>query len=130
MKIRKYSPIKDYEAVLKVIISEGEDWSCYSSNESKEKYKHALNNSITFVAIDDEELCGYSRSINDNGFYIHVCDLLVHKDHRGKEIGRKLMEILIDEYPDCEIFVMSDVDDYYQKLAYKKEGTIFKVKPS
>ncbi|MCF7832348.1 MAG: GNAT family N-acetyltransferase [Candidatus Marinimicrobia bacterium] len=127
MIIRKYNPTKDFEALMKVIISEGEDWSCYSSVASQEKYAKALENSITYLAFDDGKLCGYSRSFDDNGYCIHVCDLLVQRDHRGKAIGRQLMEILIEAYPDHDIYVMSDVDPYYEKLGYPKKGSIFQV---
>lgn len=37
-------------------------------------------------------LCGYSRSLDDFGEYIYVCDFLVMPAYRGKGIGRKLME--------------------------------------
>ena len=59
------------------------------------------------------------RSLIGGTMYF-IVDLLVHKDHRGKEIGRQLMEVLINEYPAYEIYVMSDVDPYYEKLGYKE----------
>ena len=127
VKIKKYHSTKDFDGLMNVIISEGEEWYCYSSPENRKKYAKALESSITYVAFDDGILCGYSRSLDDNGYCIHICDLLVHRDHRGKEIGRQLMEILIDDFPDHEVYVMSDVDPYYEKLGYKNEGTIFRV---
>ena len=128
MNIRRYNPSNDFNQLLDILISEGEEWSCYSSDTSQMKYAKALDNSITFVAIEDGNVCGYSRSIDDNGFCINVCDLLIHKIHRGTDIGRQLMEVLIDEYPGYEVYVMSDVDPYYEKLGYKNEGTLFRVR--
>lgn len=121
--IRKYHASKDYDALIKVIRSEGDEWKLYLIPQ----YKEALENSITYVAVQDNEICGYSRSMNDNDLFIWVIDLLVDKAYRGNSIGKKLMECVLKDYPEKEVLVLSDVDDYYSKLGYKKEGTIFKV---
>lgn len=78
----------------------------------------ALETSITYVAYQEDVLCGYSRSLNDFGEYIYVCDLLVMQAYRGKETGRKLMECIYRDYPDQVVYVMSDVDGYYEKVHY------------
>jgi len=123
IEIRRYDPLKDYDQVLAIIKSEGEEWKDYFVP----KYKVVLEQSIVYVAHIDKKLCGYSRSIDDFGLYIWVIDLLVDKKSRGNSIGRKLMECLLVDFPNQDVFVMSDVDEYYEKLGYKKEGTIFKV---
>ena len=123
IEIRAYDRLKDQDELLEIIKSEGEEWKGYFDP----KYQEALEHSITYVAYSEKKLCGYSRSINDHGLYIWVIDLLVDKGYRGNSIGKKLMECLLTNYPDQDVFVMSDVDGYYQKLGYKKEGSIFKV---
>ena len=45
-------------------------------------------------------------------------------------IGKKLMERTSSEFPNTDVYVLSDVDPYYTKLGYQKEGSIFKVKAS
>jgi GNAT superfamily N-acetyltransferase len=130
MIIRQYRKEYDEEKLMKLIENEGEEWSCYSAEEVAEKYRAALANSITYVAYDGDTLCGYSRSLNDCGFYIYVCDLLVMPEHRGKRIGRKLMECIYGDYPDQIVFAMADVDEYYKKQGYRREGSIFDVTDS
>ena len=124
IKTRKYDHLKDYDELLEIIKSEGEEWKDYFDP----KYEEVLEKSITYVAYSDKKLCGYSRSINDYGLYIWVIDLLVDKKYRGNSIGEKLMECLLADYPNQDVFVMSDIDEYYKKLGYRKEGSIFKVK--
>lgn len=123
-EIRLYEPVRDCENLLQLIQSEGQEWEDYLNP----KYRTSLERSITYVAVVEDELCGYLRSMNDPGFFVWVLDLLVHKDYRGHAIGRKLMERVSIDFPDQDVFVMSDVDPYYEKLGYEKEGTIFKVK--
>ena len=116
-KIRKYNPALDYENLIQLIQSEGEEWKAYLNPN----YRKALENSITYVAVVGEELCGYSRSLSDSGIFIWVIDLLVDKQYRGHSMGRKLMEQVLKDYPH------QDAYPYYKKLGYSKEGSIFKV---
>lgn len=127
MEIRKYDFILDYENLLGLIESEGKGWESYSSSKTRAKYRIALDESITYVAYEKDVLVGYSRSLDDCGFYIYVCDLLVSKEHRGHAIGKELIECLSSQFPEQTIYVMSDVDEYYKKLDYKKAGSIFEV---
>lgn len=124
LKIRKYNPNLDYENLMQLIQSEGEEWKDYLAPT----YRQALENAITYVALIDEELCGYSRSVSDSGIFVWVIDLLVDKNRRGMSIGKKLLECISTDYPGVDVYVMSDVDPYYEKLGYKKEGSIYKVK--
>ena len=126
MEIRKYKK-EDENKLMEIIKQEGKEWECYSKPNVQDKYKKALKYSITYVAYVDEELCGYSRSIDDSGFFVYVCDLLVSPKFRGKNIGRELMECIYKDYPDRIVYVMSDVDEYYKKQGYRKEGSVFEV---
>ena len=123
LKIRKYDPNSDYHNLMKLIQSEGEEWKDYLNPN----YRKALEDSITYVALIGEELCGYSRSLCDSGLFIWVIDLLVNKNRRGLSIGKKLMECIVTDYSNIDVFVVSDVDHYYEKLGYGKEGSVFKV---
>lgn len=123
--IRKYNRLTD-EVQLMQMIREEDGWD-YADESMADKYRKALESSVTYVAFQGDVLCGYSRSLDDCGFYIYVCDLLVRPDFRGKDIGRKLMECLYQDYPNQVVYVMSDVDDYYEKVDYKRIGSIFEV---
>jgi len=125
MEIRKYNKITDETKLMKMLEDE-EGWD-YANETLAEKYKVALETSITYVACQEDVLCGYSRSLNDFGEYIYVCDLLVMPAYRGKEIGRKLTECICNDYPNQVVYVMSDVDGYYEKVEYKRIGSIFEV---
>lgn len=129
MEIKNYT--KGHETKLfEMMRSEGEDWECYFGETAIEKYKQALENSITYVACEGEVLCGYARCRDDDGLGIYVYDLLVQKDDRGCSLGRKLMERVCADYPDAAVYVMSGVDGYYEKLGYHREGSIFLISSS
>ncbi len=127
MKIRTYNPETDFEGIISLMKAEGEEWSCYCSKENAEKYKLALAGSITYVAIEHNIIIGFSRSFKDFDFYMYISDLLVHKEFRGRDIGKELIGKVCDDFPNNTIFVMSDVDEYYKKLGFRYEGSIFEV---
>ena len=126
MQIRRYNK-EDADNVIGIVALEGEEWKAYYAPEHVDRFKSALEKSITYIACEGGALCGYSRAVDDNACGIIVCDLLVTPDHRGKNIGRQLMECISRDYPDKEVYVMSDVDVYYEKQGYKKVGSVFEV---
>jgi len=77
--------------------------------------------------IEDDKVCGFARCIGS--VVIYIDDLLVDKAYRGREFGRCLMERVCKDFPNKEIYVLSDVDAYYSKLGYEKAGTVFQIKP-
>ena len=121
--IRKYSKQHDEANVMQLIANE-DGWD-YANSDMAEQYKAALEQSVTYVAYFDNQICGYSRSLNDCGFYIYVCDLLVSPTYRGHSIGKQLMECIYAHYPNHVVYVMSGVDGYYEKVGYSKEGSIY-----
>ncbi len=114
MEIRRYNKLSDESKLMKMI--DNEDGWDYANENIAEKYKAALESSITYVAYQEDTLCGYSRSLNDFGEYIFVCDLLVMPAFRGKETGKKLMECIHKDYPHQVVYVMSDVDGIIRSL--------------
>lgn len=126
ISIRRYTT-NDEEQLFALLEREGEEWADYWQNNGRTKYKKALDSSETYLLFEENELCGYARCRNDDGFGMYVYDLLVDRLYRGKEYGRLLMEQAAKDFPDAETYVMSDVDAYYEKLGYEKEGTVFVV---
>ena len=127
IEIKAYAPA-DEAALFAMMREEGEDWRDYWGEDGCECYKKALEQSSTFVAYEGGQLAGYVRCREDFGFEIIVHDLLVCKPCRGKQIGRTLMDRVAAAFPGVPVYVMSDVDGYYEKQGYERIGSIFQVK--
>jgi len=124
MIIRRYSKV-DASLLFDMLKEEGDDWSDY--HEGYNKYIKALESSVSYVIYDGIILCGYVRCREDDGFGVYVYDLLVRKSFRGMNLGKMLIEQVCKNFPDQPVYIMSDADPYYEKLGYKKEGSIFEV---
>ena len=126
MEIRQYSKA-DETLIFDLLIDEGDDWIDYHGPAGRSKYIKALESSITYIAYDDNLVCGFVRCREDDGFGVYIYDLLVRKSYRGRQIGKGLMERVCQGFPNQPVYVMSDVDPYYERLGYKRVGSIFEV---
>ena len=128
LKLRRYEQ-SDEAALFDLIKSEGDAWDDYAGSVEKQaQYKNAVQNSITYVCCDGKAIAGFVRVKNDDGFGIYILDLLVNKAYRGNSYGKFLIEKICIDFPDSPVYALSDVDGYYEKLKYKKQGTIYTVK--
>ncbi len=127
--IRRYGPA-DEAPLFALLEAEGDDWAEYHGPAGRERYARALRSSLTYLLWDGAVVCGYARCREDDGFGVYVYDLLVHHAYRGRALGRALMERVRVDAGDQSVYVMSDVDPYYEKLGYPRAGTIFLVSGS
>ena len=109
---------------MNLIKEEGEDWEIYWGKTNTYKYRKSLEKSITYIALANGKICGYSRSLED-ALFIYVCDLLVNEKYRGNGLGLKLMKCIKKEYPNHSVYIMSGNDEYYNTIGCKKEGSIY-----
>ena len=128
LDVRRYEPA-DEAALFALLEAEGDDWAEYHGPAGRERYAAALRGGPTYLIWDGAVVCGYARCREDDGFGVYVYDLLVHHSYRGLGLGRALMERVCADAGDQTVYVMSDVDAYYEKLGYQRAGTIFVVAP-
>ncbi len=126
--VRRYDPA-DAAALRALLRDEGDDWAEYHGADGWPRYTRALASSVVYVAVDGPDVRGYARCREDDGFGVYVYDLLVAASHRGRHLGRRLMERACADFPDQPVYVMSDVDAYYTGLGYPREGSVFRVAP-
>ena len=128
MEIKPYSHA-DEARLFAMLRDAGSEWECYFGEKNIEKYRHALAKSLTYMACEGDEMCGYVCCRDDDGFGVYVYDLLVRSAYRGHSIGKMLIEQVCADHPHATVYVMSDVDGYYEKLGYRKIGSIFAILP-
>ena len=124
VEIYPYRPEHE-EPLLQMICGEGEEWAIYWREPNNWHYRRLLSDSITYVAMEDGQLCGYMRVLDDI-LNLYVCDLLVTEGNRGQGLGAALMSRLTDDYPDVPIYILSGNDEYYEHIGCVKEGSVYR----
>ncbi|MBC7290985.1 MAG: GNAT family N-acetyltransferase [Actinotalea sp.] len=127
MLIRPYDRVEDEASLFDMILQEGGGWSEYLGPSDRHRYATALASSTTYVAREDAVVCGYVRCRGDDGLGVYVHDLLVRRSHRGRHLGRALLDRVRADFGGQPVYVLSDVDAYYEGLGYPRAGSVFRV---
>ena len=123
-KICRYGKI--YEAELIALLTNEPDWVSFTCADRIDVFKRALLNSESYVCKIKGEVCGYLRALVD-GFGVYVSELYVAPSFRNKGCGRELLNELRRNHADQSVYVLSDEDRYYEKLGYKRVGSVFEL---
>jgi ribosomal protein S18 acetylase RimI-like enzyme len=109
-------------AVIHDFISNRSYWG---KGRTIEAVQRTIENSLCFGIYDgDEHLVGFARVVTDYTIFAHVMDVFVHEDHRGRGLGKMLMDFMVN-YPDLEPlrFWRLDTDDahgLYRKFGFQE----------
>lgn len=95
-------------------------WKVPSKYEDWEKIIKKSSSIIT--CWDNNSLVGMARSLSDEVRWATIIDVLVHPKYRGKGIGSKIIESLLEQpemYVRTIYLATPDKEDFYNKLGFK-----------
>lgn len=101
-------------------LHEGLDFDSYSEKLSKFAY--------FVIASDDSSRLGFiAYYLNEDGRFVYIPQIVVHKDGRHKGIGHKMLQALKDSYSDSFANIRLEVlkDNMNAKKFYEREGFTF-----
>ena len=111
---------KDIDGVFEV------EKNCFEHHWSKDAFNKELNNDVAryLVAKIDDKVVGYVGIwfVMDEG---HITNVAVHSDYRGKKIGDKLVQALVELCRNNNIISMTlevRVSNIVAQNLYKKYG--------
>ena len=117
---------KEHEGELIALLGKEPDWSSFLSDDAMDTFKQVLLESETFVCESTGTICGYLRALVD-GFGIYISELYVAPHYRRHGYGSQLLAKIKHKYPNQPVYVLSDEDAYYEKLGYRRVGSVFQL---
>ena len=102
--------------------------SYWASKRSREVIEKSIENSICYGVYHIEKQIGYGRVITDYATTYYICDVILDEKHRGKGLGKKLIECMIEFDDVCSglgILATKDAHGLYEQYGFKKEGNRF-----
>lgn len=66
----------------------------WSKNIPREVVERAVANSLCFGAFEDKRQVGFARVITDYATFAYLADVFVLESHRGRGIGKQIMEAI------------------------------------
>jgi ribosomal protein S18 acetylase RimI-like enzyme len=117
---------REYEVELLALLKNEPDWSSFVSEGAIDRFKEVLLEGETYLCESQGNICGYIRALVD-GFGIYVSELYVASRCRGNGFGAELLGKIKQAHPNQDVYVFSDEDLYYEKLEYKRVGSVFQL---
>jgi GNAT superfamily N-acetyltransferase len=73
--------------------------SHWASNRSLETIKRSIENSLCFGAYISDKQVGFARVVTDYSTFSWLCDVFTDPKHRGKGVGKQLVEAVVNHEP-------------------------------
>jgi ribosomal protein S18 acetylase RimI-like enzyme len=122
-EIRQADPATDFPGILGVYA--GNKWS---HARAPERLRIAVERAdLALVAVQDDEVVGFVRTMSDGAFAVYIADILVLPEHQGEGIGRNLLAAVLDHYP-LETFhhqvliAERDAEGFYRRMGMTAVG--------
>lgn len=125
MEIVRYRP--EHEDAVIAALEEDSDWDIFTNERAIDSYRKRLCESITYVCYENETFVGYLRALLDHGFALYISELFVVPEWRNRAIGRALIARMKMDFRALTVYALSDEDAYYEKLGYRKVGSVFEI---
>ena len=97
--------------------------SYWGRQRTDEINRRAFENSVCAIALIDGRQVGFARASGDRAVFARISDVIVWPEHRGKGIGRALLQALLD-HPDLRsvgtwMLNTSDAHSLYARFGFR-----------
>jgi len=96
--------------------------SYWAQNRTRSTIERALHNSLVFGVYDEGRMVAMARVVTDYATFAWLCDVFVSEDHRGRGIGKWLMESML-AHPELQglrrwLLATRDAHGLYSQYGY------------
>ena len=103
--------------------------SYWAADRSKEIVLTTIENSICFSVLHTDKQVGFARVVTDYAVFAWIADVIIHPDHRGKGLGKFLMQC-IECHPDIpsslQMLRTRDGHGLYEKFGFSHSDVMCK----
>ena len=124
-----YSDRKDLPSEGLLAIFRAVGWSDGSETEKMIRHFNApfLHSTAVFSAWEGEVLIGCVRVLSDRSFRSFVYDLAVLPEYQGQGIGRNLIQLCMNEFPDSQ-WILETIPErvgFYEKMGFTEDHALW-----
>jgi GNAT superfamily N-acetyltransferase len=97
--------------------------SCYwAEGIPRDVVQRSIANALCFGIFEGDAQVGFARVITDRATYAYIGDVFVLESHRGRGLGKRLMQAIM-EHPELQGFrrwslVTSDAHSLYEQFGF------------
>jgi ribosomal protein S18 acetylase RimI-like enzyme len=121
MKISYYATNPNRDDFFELFMTTG--WNKKYKLGANELIEALKNSWFRISAYDGDKLIGYGRIIADGIVHALLLDIIIHPDYQGKNIGKEILEILVQKCKkhnirDIQLFCAKDKVGFYEKYGF------------
>jgi GNAT superfamily N-acetyltransferase len=93
----------------------------FDNGRSPDQYRRAFANSVSRLALIDGQIVAAARAISDGVRCAALFDVCVSPNHRGKGIGRSIVQSLLSAIPGQFVICHcgAELDSFYTSLGFR-----------
>lgn len=125
MTTRILRQLRDHHLPQLVRLYQGEFWC--NTRKTADVLRMLNNTDIVIGVVDDkDELCGFCRLLTDYQYKATLYEVIVKPVNRNQQIGRLLMESVIDlpelrEVEHIDLSCLSDMLPFYRRFGFTEQ---------
>lgn len=95
--------------------------SYWANKRPAELTAKSINNSVCYGIYDGDRQVGFARVVTDWATIYYLCDVFIDEEYRGKGLGKKLVEVITEEYKEINgLLGTLDGHELYEKYGFKR----------
>ncbi len=114
----------DWAALRQTLVEDA-----FDNGRTPEQYRRSFENSArAILALDGGRVIGTARALSDGVCNAYVVDVWTHSAYRKQGIGRRMMELLVEDFWGQHVYLFTDeADSFYEKLGYTPRGRGYEI---
>lgn len=100
----------------------------WAENRAKEIIERSIANSALLSLFHQDQQIGFTRIVSDDATFAWICDVYVHPDYRGRDLGVWLMACTM-EHPATNVsqivLATQDAHGLYEKFGFTRREYMF-----
>src|SRR6266404_9337558 len=95
----------------------------WAAGRPRSTMERAIQHSVCLGLFHGDRQIGFARAVTDHATFTWLCDVIIHPDHRGKGLGKWLVQCLI-EHPllqtRSQVLATNDAHGLYERFGFKR----------
>lgn len=96
--------------------------SYWGNGRTRDMTEQAIQNSLCFGLYTGGQQIGFARVVTDRAVFGYLCDVFVLPDHRGRGLGKALMNAIMNhpDLKDLPVFLLNtrDAHGLYERFGF------------
>jgi GNAT superfamily N-acetyltransferase len=106
----------DIEAAFQLLAT-----TYWAVDRPREVFETAVNHSICCGLFHGGKQIGFCRAVTDHATFTWICDVIVHPEHRGRGLGKWMVQCLINHpriQTRTQLLATRDAHGLYQRFGF------------